>query len=208
MSDRKVCFRIRGQYKGHGGFPDRQSHIDFVEDTRQLFQDAGWTLHAKELNRGICDTVTKGQQDLYLHPMSFSGVVLEDEIPQLEAMLAQAKTFHCYAVDRYEEYVDLSDEAYWALLESKREEVVAAILERYRSKRRNIFFTSATGAGIASKFSVNRLCDKQGRQNKANLFVSNLMEQLIAEGRLVTANTKRGQGIRTATKEELQHLAG
>lgn len=59
---------------------------------------------------------------------------------------------------------------------------------------------------IAQEFSVHRLCDKEGRENLANRFVEELVEQLIRKGRLVTAKTKNGPGIRTATNAELRAL--
>ena len=208
MGYKEVYFRIRSQYEGYRGFPNEQAEIDFKEESRRLFRAAGWTVHAEPLHSGVSDTVSKGQQKLYLHPMSFSGVILEEAIAQLEDLFTQAETFQCYAVDRYKEYVVLSDEDYWALLESRREEIVSAILERYRTKRKNLFITGVTGMDIAKQFSVNRVNDKFGHRNKANLFVSSLVVQLIAEGRLVTADTKNGQGVRTATKEELKRLAG
>lgn len=208
MGYRQVYFRIRSQYEGGRGFPNEQAEIDFKEESHRLFQNAGWALHAEPLHSGVSDTVTKGQQELYLHPMNFSGVVLEEEIPQLQVLLSQEETFQCYAVDLYEEYLELSDEEYWALLESRREEIVTAIMDQFRTKRKNLFITGVTGLDIAEKYSVKRVCDKNGRKNKAYLFVSGLIDQLIKEGRLVTADTKRGPGIRTATKEELKRLAG
>lgn len=59
---------------------------------------------------------------------------------------------------------------------------------------------------VAQKFSVHRLCDKEGRKNLANRFVEELVEQLIREGRLVTAKNPNGPGIRTATDAELRAL--
>lgn len=208
MAYRETYFRIRSGYIFDQGWLTDQDELEFKKEARRLFQEAGWTLHAEKWHSGHSDTVTKDQQELYLHPMNFSGVVLEEEIPQLEALLSQAKTFHCYAVDRYAEYLDLNDEEYWALLESRREEIETAVMDLYRTKRKNLFITGVTGLDIAEKYSVKRVCDKNGRKNKAYLFVTGLIEQLIKEGRLVTADTKRGQGIRTATKEELKRLAG
>ena len=54
------------------------------------------------------------------------------------------------------------------------------------------------------QFSVHRLCDKDGKNNLANRYVGELVEQLIQEGKLVTAETKNGRGIRTATGAELR----
>ena len=75
---------------------------EFKDESRQMFQELGWTLHKGR--NGICDTVTKDLQDLYLHPLSFSGVLDESNIPVLREQLSGAKTFRCYAVDCYEEY--------------------------------------------------------------------------------------------------------
>ena len=203
MAYRQVYFRIRSLYEGYQGWPHDGDELPFREETRRLFQNAGWTLQEGS-DSGCSDTVFKGQQDLYLHPMNFSGVMLEEEIPQVEALLAQAKTFHCYGIDRYEEYLDLSDEAYWALLESKREEITAAILECCRTKRRNLYVTSPFTMSIADRFSVCRICDKENHRNQAYPYVSQLVKQLIADGRLITAETRSGIGLRTAAKKDIR----
>lgn len=54
-----------------------------------------------------------------------------------------------------------------------------------------------------SKFSVHRLCDKEGKHNLANRFVGELMEQLVQDGLLVTTKTRNGLGVRTATDAEI-----
>lgn len=204
MGYRQVYFRIRSKYAyGNGWANDNEDSRAFKEETRRLFQEGGWTLQISKISSG-CDTAVKGQQDLYLHPMNFSGVILEEEIPGIEAMLAKATTFHCYGTDCYEAYLELSDEDYWALLETQKAEITAAILERYKTKRRNLYKAGDASMGIAQRFTVRRLCDKEGNRNKANLYVSQLIESLIAEGRLITARTRNGMGIRTATEKEWQ----
>ncbi len=122
----------------------------------------------------------------------------------VESLLAKAATFRCYGTDCYEEYLDLNDEDYWALLESKKEEIIAVILEKYKTKRRNLYMVGKAALGIAERFTVHRLCDKKGDHNKASLYVGQLIEELIADGRLITAHTKNGTGIRTATEKERQ----
>ena len=202
MEYRNVYFRIDSQYKYDTAWPDDNAKAAFREETRRLFQNAGWALQPG--SHGGRDIVTLEQQDLYLHPMNCSGVVAVESVPKIEAMLAQAKTFRCRGVDLYEAYLDLSDEDYWTLLESKKDEITAAILDAYRTKRRNLYRVGEVALDIAQKFSVHRLCDKEGRRNKANLYVSQLVEAMIADGRLITAKTKSGTGIRTAQKKELR----
>ena len=78
--------------------------------------------------------MTKGQQDLYLHPSSFSGVLDEDNIQSLQEQLSKAQAFRCYHVDCYEEYRDLSDKGCWAELEAKRDEITEYILKKCRQE--------------------------------------------------------------------------
>lgn len=201
MGYRQVYFRINSSYEAYGGWADDHAAEQFREETRSLFQEAGWTLQPG--GNGVCDTVTKGKQELYLHPMSFSGIIREESIPELEALMRGAQSFQCYATDRYEEYLDMSDDEYLELLESKREEIVSRLLEVCKTKRRNLFRTGPVAGNVADYFSVHRLCDQQNINGLGNRFVSEVMEQLVAEGRLVTAHTRQGEGVRTATAQEL-----
>ena len=102
----------------------------------------------------------------------------------------------------YEEYQDLSDEAYLAELEAKRDEITDYILKKCRTKRSNLYIVDPVATHIAKHFEVCRLCDKDRHNKIGNQFVAELMEQLIQRGRLVTAKTSYGEGIRTATNKE------
>ncbi len=200
MEYREVYFRIRSSYRYDSGWPDKGVEHAFRDETRTLFQSAGWELHPARADSGSSDTVTKGQQELYLHPMNFSGVIQTDEIPRLQALLEGAHTFQCQGVDCYERYWDFTDAAYLERLEAQREEIIEAILERYQTKRK----TGPAERSIVKQFSVHRLCDKDGKNNLANRYVGELVEQLIQEGQLVTAETRNGRGIRTAVGTELR----
>lgn len=205
MGYRQVYFRIKSAYEAYGGWADDHAAEQFRDETRSLFQESGWTLHPG--GNGVCDTVTKGKQELYLHPMNFSGVIQEESIPELEALMCGTHSFRCYATDRYEEYLDMSNDEYLELLESKREEIVSRLLEVCKTKRRNLFKTGSVAGSVADHFSVHRLCDKQNMNGLGNRFVNEVMEQLIAEGRLITAHTRQGEGVRTATAKELGEQA-
>ncbi|MTS15248.1 hypothetical protein [Ruthenibacterium lactatiformans] len=204
MEYKKVYFRIRSRYQFNSGWTCERDAAGFREESRHLFQNAGWQLHPGRSS--ISDTVTKGLQELYLHPMNFSGVIQLDEIFGIQEFLKKADSFHCYSVDCYERYWELTDEEYRTQLERQREEIIRTILERCRTKRKNLYITGSFVMNVAQKFSVHRLCDKEGRKNLANRFVEELVEQLIREGRLVTAKNPNGPGIRTATDAELRAL--
>ncbi len=197
-------FRIRSSYRYDSGWPDKGVEHAFRDETRTLFQSAGWELHPAREGSSSSDIVTKGQQDLYLHPMNFSGVIQTDEIPRLQELLEGAQTFQCQGVDCYERYWELTDAEYLKQLEDRRDEIIEAILERYQTKRKNLYVTGPAELSIAKQFSVHRLCDKDGKNNLANRYVGELVERLIREGRLVTAETRNGLGIRTAAGEELR----
>ena len=126
-----------------------------------------------------------------------------DEIPAIQELLKDAKSFRCYGFDCYERYWELTDKEYLAQLETKREEITHEILERCRTKRKNLYITGPVALNVAQKFSVHRLCDKEGKHNLANRFVGELMEQLVQDGLLVTTKTRNGPGVRTATDAEI-----
>ncbi len=206
MAYRKVYFRIQIYSYNYGcghdsGWSSEPDAAAFEEESRHLFQELGWTLHPG--GHGIGDTVTKDRQDLYLHPTSFSGVMDEANIQPLQEELSKARTFRCYAVDCYEEYKDMSDEEYRAALEVRRGEITAFILEQCRTKRASLYIVDPVAPYVAKKFEICRLCDRD-RDNVGNRFVSEVIDQLLQEGRLVAAETTHGEGIRTATPKEIK----
>ena len=200
MAYRKVYFRIRTDCYNSGWSSDAD-RAAFKEESRRLFQELGWAVTLG--SNGGCDTVAKDRQDLYLHPSSFSGVLEAANIQPLQEQLSKGKTFRCYAVDCYEEYADLSDEEYRAALEAKREEITAFILEQCRTKRTNLYITAPVALHFAEHFEICRLCDREQHNAVGKRFMSELIDQLLKEGRLVSAETTHGAGIRTATAREL-----
>ena len=206
MAHRMVYLRINcncynSGYGKDSGWASDADQTAFKEESRRIFQELGWTL--KTGSNGVCDTVTKGHQDLYLHPLSFSGVLDEANIQPLQEQLSKARTFNCYHCDCYEEYQDMSDEEYRAALEAKRGEITDFILEQCRTKRSNLYITDPVAVIVAEQFEVCRLCDKDRNNGVGKRFAAELMAQLVQEGRLVTAETDHGEGIRTATAKEL-----
>ena len=200
MAYRMVYLRIRSNCYNVGWTSDTDQTV-FKEESRRIFQELGWTL--KPGSNGVCDTVTKGHQDLYLHPTSFSDVLDEADIQPLQEQLSKAQTFQCYHVDWYEEYQDLSEEEYRAALEAKRGEITDFILKQCRTKRSNLYIVDPVADRVAQQFEVCRLCDKDRNNGVGKRFAAELMAQLVQEGRLVTAETDYGEGIRTATAKEL-----
>ena len=107
---------------------------------------------------------------------------------------------------REEDYLfDLTDEEYRQRLEAQTEQIDNAILEACRTKRRNLFRTGPVAARIGQQFAIRRLTDwERSGPYIAEGYVGERIEQLIADGRLITAQTRYGQGLRTATEAELE----
>lgn len=67
------------------------------------------------------------------------------------------------------------------------------------------FRTGPVAARIGQQFAIRRLTDwERSGPYIAEGYVGERIEQLIADGRLITAQTRYGQGLRTATEAELE----
>ncbi len=201
----KIYFYIDSQYQWGQGFPDDVSESSFHQEARQIFQAAGWKVTSGQLS-GESDTATRGKQSLYLHPMEFSGVILTEEISALKQILSSAKTFRLRSIGQFEIYQDMSDQDYTEYLESCRAEIIEDILANYRTKRKNQFIVNCNMAEkIGREYRILRVDSTDHTGDKAFMYVSKLIDELIADGRLRTGATKKGLGIRTAVPSDLKN---
>ena len=146
-----------------------------------------------------------GNDALYLHPDLFSGVMQEDHIPELQRLLSGANTFRVLGTDLRRECFDLTDEEYRQRLEEQTERIDNAILEACKTKQKNLFRTGPIAERIGQQFAIRRLQDwERSGPYIAEGYVGERIEQLIADGRLIIAQTRYGQGLRTATEAELR----
>ena len=202
MVYREIGISIRSAYSQ--GWPDDASQLEFRTETRKLFRDAGWQVEETPLDSGHCDTVRNGKDALYLHPDLFSGVMQEEHIPELQRLLSSAATFRVLGIDLHMECFDLTDEECRQRLEEQAGQIDNAILETCKTKRKNLFRTGPIAERIGRQFTVRHLMDwEQSGPYIAEGYVGERIEQLIADGRLITAQTRYGQGLRTATETEL-----
>ena len=203
MTYREIGISIRSAYSQ--GWPDDISQRAFRTETRKLFRDAGWQVEETPLESGHCDTVRNGKDALYLHPDLFSGVMQEDHIPELQRLLSGANTFRVLGTDLRRECFGLTDEEYRQRLEEQAGQIDNAILEACQTKRKNLFHTGSIAERIGRQFVIRRLPDwERSGPYIAEGYVGERIEQLIADGRLITAQTRYSQGLRTATEAELK----
>lgn len=197
-----VHFRIRSAYQGYSGFANDEQGNAFYNEVREFFIDDGWTVIAKKYS-GSAFSVKKDKQELYLHPMDFSGVISEESIDHLESLLSADthQTFRCYHVDVYEEYKDMTDNAYISLLYAQESEIEAALLAACRTKRKNLYAVGNMTTCVAKKFSIPRLGQRPG-YDKEHIVVREVLNRLTRTGAIEVATTKSGVGYRTTIKKE------
>ena len=199
----KVYFYIDSMYQWDQGFPNQMTRIAFREETRRIFRCAGW-----EINPGFssatCDSATKGRQSLYLHPMEFSGIIQTEEIVPVQNALRTAQSFRLRSIGRFEFYHDMSDEEYKAYLDSRRGEMIEDILTRYKTSRRNLFYTGDMSESVDRKYRILRIGHNEEYDDRAFQYIKELIDELIVKGQLRTGRTKAGMGIRTALQCELK----
>lgn len=201
MSYIKTHFRIRSYYQSGGNWTPDEAKA-FEKESKSLFSSSGWTVFEGR-SSGVCSTARRGKEELYLHPMDFSGVIQEISIGEVERMLEVAKTFQCYHVDTYDIYHEMSDEEYLLHLREKQDEMQQDMLRLYETKRRNLFITSneKIRETIKKKYRLHRLGEGYDDPIFDGVF-SNAFDMLVAKGKLIKANTKYGQGFRTATVKD------
>jgi len=162
-----------------------------------LFTGAGWEIRPGKYSCAS-DSAIKGKQELYLYPMSFSGVILREEVPAIQALLTQAKTFRLRHIGYFEVYQDMDDETYLSHLESRCEEIIDAILNYYKTKRRDLFIPGVRAEEIGESFRIRRLSTKNTSDDLAYQMIAELVGELVDSGRLIAANTRSGVFFRTA----------
>ncbi len=203
----EVYFYLDSQYKHGRGWLSQTAAMEFHDEIDRLFTEAGWEIREDSRSGyGSCDSALKEKQELYLHPMMVSGVLLPEEIPSVEAVLRRAETVKLRETRTFRTYRDMDDAAYASHLASKRDEMVSAILEGYRTKRRNLYIAVSRTEQIAKPFVIPRLVSRRERGDMAEDMIAKLTEELTAQGRLITAETRHGVGIRTATRTELKAM--
>lgn len=202
----KTYFYIDSGYRYGAGYPGDEAKAAFRAEAAGIFKRLGWEIRPGN-DHGICDAAVNGKQELYLHPMEFSGVILAEEVPAIETALQAAKTFRLREIRRFAQYEDMSDEAYAAYLDAHRDEMVNAILTAYQTKRRNLYITGDQSERIGKPFRVLRLASKNESGDMAFERVNQLTEELIAGRQLITAQTRHGRGVRSAVPADTGRAA-
>lgn len=196
-----VYFRLNSGYEWGKGM-DQAKTENFYSDILALFDAEGWTIK-EPYRQGSGATVTNGTSSLYIHPQSASGYVTEDLIPAVSAALQHGCTFQHYATDIYDTAYNWTARQYREYLNSKRGDISTALLEAFKTPRRNLYkFDYNALPVVISKFHVQRLDGQNG------LCTGDITEQVIREmftalvntGKIDKGETKHGPAYRTAPR--------
>ncbi len=207
MLYKKVWFRLDRNGYDSSGWKDSLFANRFKCEITELFKNDGWTLKnplACE-SYGSCSEMQKGLQELYIHPTAASGIVIATDIPHIETVLSAAQSFRHYHTDIYEDYVVMPDDEYLRHLEGRREEVIKDILERFKTKRRNLYFCGPDALdGIYKKYRVKRVGMQDKLHDLESLFIFDVFRDLLEQGLIRTTKIRNHDSYRTAKDDELQ----
>ena len=178
----------------------------FNEEAAGVFARLGWTTES-EAYSGACTTVRKGKSSLYLHPQDFSGTVLKSEVKTIAEALRQHETFSLLRVDLYETICDITDEAYYAYLDTQTDRIREEILKSSVTTRRNKFYHDYDVANhVAGKVRLNRIGDDDGKHfgtGKTARYILGVIDRLVEQGELASAQSRNGSRmIRALNKTE------
>lgn len=201
-----VYFYLDSDYKHGRGYSSPEAKEAFHSEIDRLFTDAGWEIHPGESD-SACETAHLGKSELYLHPMMASGVIRKDEIDAIKEILSGGTVFRLRDMRGFEEYADMGDDEYRHYLQGRMDEMKAAVLEFYRTKRKDLYRTGDTASTIARPFIIRRVQSKDQYEDLATQMAFDITQELIGAGQLVIAMTKHGLGIRAATRRELAQNA-
>lgn len=199
----KVFFRIDtiGFNCMNGSFENPEDREAFYHEAKELLK-----LYGIEENSGY-DSHTP--EYLYIHPQNISGEMHINKIIALSRLMEEGnrKTFKCRSVDLYEMLYDIPDELYTAYLNEKKPEFEAYLLDALKTKRSDLYFTdigifSGIYKNAEKQFSAKRSAYRHPKCNTDPVFsrfYSATIDELTEAGKLTTAETKHGTGIRTTT---------
>lgn len=208
----KVYFRLDSNYKWGGerpGMPIEEEKAFDVEADKFL-QDNGFELEERH-NSAAAPSGTRGAETLYMHPMSLSGWLKPESIPQIETALKKDfKTFKLNRVDVVQHgKFNYTPEELKVALASKTGDIDAKLLEGFQTKRKNLY--KLGGLNQVTSIAKNATQELNVREYSGSSsdtsvqFVLTRLADLINGGKIEKKETDRGTFYRTVTPQKGGH---
>lgn len=191
-------------YKFMGGWYEWES-----EEQREKFHDSiRRVLESlnipEETFSHIRDKELPPMECLYIHPADISGTLRKGYVEKVAEAVNELDGVKVRWVDLYHDVSPMTNAEYKEVLNGKREQIGRELLERFKTKRRNLYITSEyIGIGeVAERYHVARRECKRGNDEFARSFVGEIFKNLVEDGKILTAETRNGTGYRTATAKD------
>lgn len=200
----RVFFRI--DTKGFGGM---YGSFDNSADRDRFHSEMTAILQSFSIHEG-----TGGRfegfpmEHLYCHPNDISGVVAKRKVKAIAEDLNASETVSVRWVDVYEDVSPMSNAEYLELLKTQRDKIAAELLTEYKTKRSNLYIVGNDFFGgpvrrVSEKRHIpRREAERASDDSTAYNYVQSVFEDLLAAGKIVSAETKHGTGYRTAKANE------
>lgn len=191
----KTYFRIEAGYVWSQGM-DKETDNKFKEEVAEILSGIGF--EAKPCRIGGCIEGHRGVENLYCHPMNLSGYIRKDAIEDIRAVISNAKTFTLRHIDTYQEVMNYTQEELLEELQNRRADIENAILQKFKTKRKNLFVPENAIGHIKSGIPFFKTSIVGGGLERIEIdFIGQVFEEMTEQGRLQKAKTKSGYGYRS-----------
>lgn len=182
----------------------------FYSEAKKALESIGFVVSQSHLG-GSCPSAIRGKEELYLHPMNFSGDLKKSSVGEVGNALEKvsAEVFKVSWVDLYETVYDMTSTEYEDYLRSKEKEIEKMLMETAKTKRSNLYKNIydvkqyATDKVILKRVGRPERTEYPGGQT--DRFVMACMESLINRG-YMRKGPWHDDLIRTANKTEMKGL--
>lgn len=199
-----VYFRIEAAGYQYPSFSfTKEAEEEFYTEVKAALSPLGW-ISDNELDIWNCDYIYNGKSRLYLHPQSFSGEVLKNDIKAIAEALQKHNTFRLRWVDLYETVYDISDSEYEGYLNSKDEEIRRVLFEKCGTTRTNKFYyVFDVCQSFAERFRLKRIGQNDGQTIE---HIGKVIDCMITAGLLICIEKNGNKLVRTPNKTEQKKL--
>lgn len=142
---------------------------------------------------------------LYAHPQNISGIVAKNKIRDIAEAIDNSKSMTIRWVDVYEEYTDMTDEEYRKILDGKRNDIAAYIVENCFTKRTNQYrYMREVAIRAQERFKTNRInaIEDINRPRYTYRYMVEVINSLVDNGYLMRFDDDDEAYIRSLNKTE------
>lgn len=142
---------------------------------------------------------------LYAHPQNISGIVAKNKIRDIAEAIDNSRSMTIRWVDVYEEYTDMTDEEYRKILDSKRNDIAAYIVENCFTKRTNQYrYMREVAIRAQERFKTNRInaIEDINRPRYTYRYMVEVINSLVDNGYLMRFDDDDEAYIRSLNKTE------